>query len=29
MQTLLRQLETKGAVAHDVENRTFIYYPLV
>jgi BlaI family penicillinase repressor len=29
VQTLLRKLEEKGAAAHDVENRTFIFYPLV
>ena len=29
VQTLLRKLETKGAVAHDVEDRTFVFYPLV
>lgn len=29
VQTLLRKLETKGTVAHDVEGRTFIFYPLV
>lgn len=29
VQTLLRKLEAKGAVAHDVEDRTFIFYPLV
>jgi len=29
VQTLLRTLETKGAVAHDEEDRTFIFYPLV
>ena len=29
VQTLLRKLEEKGAVAHDVEERTFIFYPLV
>src|SRR5438105_3026898 len=28
VQTLLRQLEAKGAVAHDIANRTFIYRPL-
>lgn len=28
VQTLLRELEAKGAVAHDVEDRTFIYRPL-
>jgi len=29
VQTLLRRLEQRGAVAHDVENVTFVYYPLV
>lgn len=29
VQTLLRKLEEKEAAAHDVENRTFIFYPLV
>ena len=29
MQTLLRKLEAKGAVAHDVEDRTFVFYPQV
>ena len=29
VQTLLRKLEQKGAVAHDIEDRTFIFYPLV
>ena len=29
VQTLLRMLEDKKAVAHDVEGRTFIFYPLV
>ena len=29
VQTLLRKLETKGAVAHDVEDRTFVFHPLV
>ena len=28
VQTLLRTLEAKGAVSHDVEGRTFIFYPL-
>ena len=28
VQTLLRQLEAKGAVAHDVQERTFLYRPL-
>lgn len=29
VQTLLRQLEAKQAVAHDVEERTFVFYPLI
>jgi BlaI family transcriptional regulator, penicillinase repressor len=29
VQTLLRQLETKGAIAHEVQDRTFVFYPLV
>ena len=29
VQTLLRQLEAKGAVGHDVEGRTFFFRPLV
>ena len=29
LQTLLRTLEDKGAVGHDVEGRTFYFYPLV
>lgn len=29
VQTLLRKMENKRAVAHDVDERTFIYYPLV
>ena len=29
VQTLLRKLEEKGAVNHDIENRTFIFFPLV
>ena len=28
VQTLLRQLQAKGAVAYDVEDRTFVYRPL-
>ena len=28
VQTLLRQLEKKGAITHDVEGRTFIFRPL-
>jgi BlaI family transcriptional regulator, penicillinase repressor len=27
IQTLLRQLETKGAVGHDADNRTFVFFP--
>lgn len=29
VQTLLRGLEGKGAVAHDVDHRTFVFKPLV
>lgn len=29
VQTLLRKLEEKGSISHDVEDRTFIFYPLV
>jgi BlaI family penicillinase repressor len=29
VQTLLRQLETKGAVAHRRQERTFVFYPLI
>src|SRR5437667_385387 len=29
VQTLLRKLEAKGAIAHDVADRTFVFYPLV
>ena len=29
VQTLLRKLEAKGAVGHDVEERTFVFFPLV
>ena len=29
VQTLLRKMEAKQAISHDVEDRTFIYYPLV
>ena len=29
VQTLLRKLEGKAAVAHDVDGRTFVFYPLV
>lgn len=28
VQTLLRQMEAKGAVAHSVEDRTFVFRPL-
>ena len=28
VQTLLRQLEAKGAVTHDLDGRTFVYRPL-
>ena len=27
VQTLLRQLEAKGAVGHDVQDRTFVFFP--
>jgi BlaI family penicillinase repressor len=27
VQTLLRQLEAKGAVGHEAENRTFVFFP--
>jgi BlaI family penicillinase repressor len=27
VQTLLRQLEAKGAVGHDAEDRTFLFFP--
>ena len=27
VQTLLRQLESKGAVSHDAEDRTFVFFP--
>lgn len=27
VQTLLRQLEAKGAVGHEVENRSFVFFP--
>jgi BlaI family penicillinase repressor len=27
VQTLLRQLETKGAVGHEADNRTFVFFP--
>ncbi len=29
VQTLLRKLEQKGAIDHDIDYRTFIFYPLV
>ncbi len=29
VQTLLREMEDKGAVAHDVDHRTFVFKPLV
>ncbi len=29
VQTLLRKLEEKGSIAHEVEDRTFVFYPLV
>ena len=29
VQTLLRQLEEKNAIAHDSDNRTFVFYPLI
>jgi BlaI family penicillinase repressor len=29
VQTLLRKLEAKGAVGHDAEDRTFVFFPLV
>ena len=29
VQTLLRKLEQKGAIDHDIKDRTFIFYPLV
>ena len=28
VQTLLRKLESKGAVTHDIEDRTFVFRPL-
>ncbi len=28
VQTLLRKLERKGAVAHDIDDRTFVFYAL-
>jgi BlaI family penicillinase repressor len=27
VQTLLRQLETKGAIGHEADNRTFVFFP--
>ena len=29
VQTLLRQMEAKGAVGHRADDRTFVYFPLV
>ncbi len=29
VQTLLRKLEAKEAVGHDLEDRTFVYFPLI
>ena len=29
VQTLLRRLEVKGAVGHEVDDRTFVFFPLV
>jgi BlaI family penicillinase repressor len=29
VQTLLRKLEVKGAVSHEVDERTFVFFPLV
>ena len=29
VQTLLRKLEAKGAIRHEVEDRTFVFHPLV
>ena len=29
VQTLLRKLEAKGAIAHQTKGRTFIFYPVV
>ena len=29
VQTLLRTLEKKGAIDHELDDRTFIFYPLV
>jgi len=28
VQTLLRKLETKGAITHDIEERTFVFRPI-
>ena len=28
VQTMLRELEAKGVAAHDLEERTFVYYPV-
>ena len=29
VQTLLRQLEAKGVVSHDADERTFVFFPLI
>jgi BlaI family penicillinase repressor len=29
VQTLLRKLEEKGSIGHDVDDRTFVFFPLV
>jgi BlaI family penicillinase repressor len=29
VQTLLRKLEDKGAVGHEIDDRTFVFFPLV
>ena len=29
VQTLLRKLETKGAVSHEAHDRTFVFFPLI
>ncbi|MFC1539638.1 BlaI/MecI/CopY family transcriptional regulator [Candidatus Latescibacterota bacterium] len=29
VQTILRTLEKKGAIDHDIDDRTFIFYPLI
>lgn len=29
VQTLLRKLEEKGSISHEVEDRTFVFFPLV